>query len=85
MVNISSITNLDLKDRENLIKQLEAAIDFIHLMEKELAQKTMSKKKLYIQHKRYDNAIRYYNELIKQAKKQNISCSKEELANNILK
>ena len=85
MVNINSITNLDLKDRENLIKQLEAAIDFIHLMEKELAQKTMSKKKLYIQHKRYDNAIRYYNELIKQAKKQNISCSKEELANSILK
>ena len=85
MVNINSITNLDLEDREELIKQLEEAINFIHLMEKELAQKTMSKKKLYIQHKRYDNAIRHYNELIKQAKKQNISYSKEELANNILK
>lgn len=84
MVNINSFTNLDLKDRDKLIIQLEEAIDFIHLMEKELAQKTMSRKKLYLQHKRYDNAIRYYNELIKQAKKQNLSCSREELANSIL-
>lgn len=85
MVNINSITNLDLKDRDELIKQLEEAINFIHFMEKELAQKTISKKKLSIQHKRYDNAIQYYNELIKQAKNQNISYSKEELANSILK
>lgn len=44
-----------------------------------------NEKKRILQRKRYDNAIRYYNELIKEAKKENLSCSREELANNILK
>lgn len=85
MVNINCLVNLDLDDRDKLVKQLEEAIDFIHIMEKELAQKTTNRKKLLLQRKRYDNAIQYYNELIKQAKKQNLSYSTEELANSILK
>lgn len=85
MANIGCFSELNLNDREKLIKQLEEAIEFIHLMEKELVKKPMSDGKFVLQRRRYNNAIRHYNELIRQAKKQNLSCSKEELANNILK
>ena len=84
-MNIDCFTELNLNDRAKLIKELEEAINFIHLMEKELVQNSSNGKKRILQRKRYDNAIRYYNELIKEAKKENLSCSREELANNILK
>lgn len=85
MGNIDYFIELSLYNRDKLIKQLEEAISFIHLMEKELMTNQANEKKRILQRKRYDNAIRYYNELIKEAKKENLSCSREELANNILK